>query len=67
MGPHGVCSLSRWQVVSNKEKSGEVRRELDSIPEPVGSMAVILSLALWAIQVCLNHHYLDLDTEQGRL
>lgn len=54
-------------MVSNKEKSGEVRRELDSIPEPVGSMAVILSLALWAIQVCLNHHYLDLDTEQGRL
>lgn len=54
-------------MVSNKEKSGEVSRELDSILDPVGSMEVILSLALWAIQVCLNHHYLDLDTEQGSL
>lgn len=50
-------------MVINREKSGGIDRELDSILEPVGSLEVIPSLAL---EGGLNHH-LDLDTECGSL
>lgn len=49
-------------MVINRKELGGIGHKLDSIPESVGNLEVIPSLALG----CLNHH-LDLDTECGSL
>lgn len=54
------------RVVSNRKKPGEMGRKLDSILEPVRSLQVIPSLALWAIPGCLIHR-VDVDREHGSL
>lgn len=53
-------------MVTNRDKSGGISSELDSILKSVGSLDMITSLALQAIPGCSNHH-LDLDAECGSL